>query len=272
MNNIPNTIKHIVIIIISVFIIIFTFLRCMWGFMISIVAYTNEQQYITEIELVDKLKSTIIEKYKSNLNNIKSQLIQAGVEIETITKIVKPHALAAAKDVKKGNTKTIGTHFQQILKEMQETPIINQLAKSLLILLIVITINTFVVLFLVFQGVHPLLIIPTVAIFVAPLTEEAGKYFSIKKKATGMYFLVFNFVEFTLYLAQLLGLGMSLSTIIISRLLAVMMHYITTMVQWKYIKKGKDKRGFITATIIHTLWNFFASLGNILKHYSLYHT
>jgi hypothetical protein len=233
--------------------------------MISVATYFDEY-YITESEIIDNIKSNVVEKYKSNIINIKKQLADAGVEIETIEKIVKPHALAAAKEIKNGNVKNVGSHFHQVLEEMKETNIFAQLGKSLLILLIVLVINTFGMIILISLGIDKLLILPILAVFIAPLTEEAGKYFSIKEKATGLYFLVFNFFEFTSWVSKLLMMGVSLPVAVFGRLLAVMLHFATTSIQWGAIKQGKDKQGYLLAVAVHALWNLFGVLGNVLEY------
>jgi preprotein translocase subunit SecE len=224
-----------------------------------------EDSYIMENEFLDNMKDKAIQKYKINLANIKKQLVDAGVEINLIEKIVKPHALAAAKELKQGNVKNIGNHFQQILDEMKKTSIINQLAKSILILLLVLIIGQFILTILVTLGAPAEIAFLILAIFVAPLTEEAGKYFSIKQKSTGLYFIVFNLFEFTGYVGVLLGMGMTLPVVIFSRLLAVLMHYATTSIQWGAAKQNKSGQGYLTAVLVHGLWNFFASLNGILQ-------
>jgi hypothetical protein len=229
------------------------------------VAIYFEDSYIVENEFLDNIKDKVIEKYKSNLANIKKQLVEAGVEINLIEKIVKPHALAAAKELQKGNVENVGSHFQQILAELKETPIINQLAKSLLILIIVLAIGQFVIATLTALAVPAAMIFLFITIFVAPLTEEAGKYFSIKQKSTGVYFFVFNVYEFTMYVSKLLGLGMALPAIILMRLMAVLMHYATTSIQWGAAKEGKSGQGYLLAILLHGFWNFFFSIPLILQ-------
>jgi preprotein translocase subunit SecE len=232
--------------------------------MIAVNQYFYESNYYIAEGIIDNIKHDFLEKYKKNLTNAKKQLYEAGVELDLIEKIVKPHALAAAKELKSGNTKNLGNHFNQILQEMKKTRKIAQLGKSLFILVIVVAINSF---FLSIASliVGPQLAFAAVALFCAPLIEEAGKYFSIKHKATGMYFIVFNFVEFTSYLVQLLAAGIALPTIIIGRLLAVLLHYATTSIQFGARQKKDTKLGYKLAVLVHAFWNFMGILPTVLK-------
>lgn len=143
---------------------------------------------------------------------------------------------------------------------MKTNSIIKQLGISIGILLVVFVIGTFIQITMFALGFSPIIAFMISAVFVAPLTEEAGKYFSIKAQSTGMYFLIFNFTEFSLYFMKLLNAGVAIPVIIIARLLAVMMHYITTTTQFAARKRDKAGRGYLVATTIHALWNLFATL------------
>ena len=147
--------------------------------MIAVNSYFYESDYFSDylVEgIVDNIKQDLIEKYKKNLSNIKRQISAAGIELKLIEKTVKPHALAAARELKSGNTKNLGSHFSQILKEMKETPIIAQLGKSIFILIIILAINTFFFTIATIV-IGPELAMAAVAVFCAPLVEEAGKFF-----------------------------------------------------------------------------------------------
>jgi len=235
--------------------------------MIAVNTYFYESNYFPDYlaeGIVDNIKQDLIEKYKKNVSNIKRQISAAGVELKLIEKIVKPRALAAARELKSGNTKNLGSHFSQILKEMKETPIIAQLGKSIFILVIILTINTFFFTIATFI-VGPELGMAAVAVFCAPLVEEAGKYFSIFHKSTGMFFIVFNLFEFTSYLVRLTLAGVALPVVIIARLLAVLMHYATTSIQFGAKQEKRQKVGYGLSVMIHAFWNFFGVLPYILS-------
>jgi len=231
--------------------------------------YLNEyyNDCIFENELIDKLKISQqdIDKFKNKFDNIKNKIVKAGVDIKLIEDIIKPHALAAANDIKHGNVKTIGSHFEQIIKEMKETSLIGQIATSIVILVLVIAIGKFLMNILILLEFPPIAVFAIASVFIAPLTEEASKYFSIKYKSTGAYFIVFNFVEFSLYFAKLFSLGVPIFSIIITRSTAVLLHYLLTKIHWQAHKDKKEGQGFIIATTIHALWNLFAVLQNVLQ-------
>ena len=68
-------------------------------------------------------------------------------------------------------------------------------------------------------------------VVLTPFIEEPAKLISIKGGYGKHFFVAFNMVEFGLYTMMLMGLGVSLTPIILFRGLGVMMHALTTRIQ-----------------------------------------
>ena len=80
-----------------------------------------------------------------------------------------------------------------------------------------------------------------------------------------MFFIVFNLFEFTSYLVRLTLAGVALPVVIISRLLAVLMHYATTSIQFGAKQEKRQKVGYGLSVMIHAFWNFFGVLPYVLS-------
>lgn len=99
------------------------------------------------------------------------------------------------------------------------------------------------------------------SILCAPIIEEWGKNLAIEKKVTGTYVLMFNVVEFSMFVFS----GVSP----VLRMLPLIMHYVTTIMQKYIIEKkvsvfGSDPKhtALVTGTVLHMVWNVFAVLFN----------
>jgi len=103
-------------------------------------------------------------------------------------------------------------------------------------------------------------------VVVAPFVEEFGKFTSIKKNKSGIYYVVFNIIEFS----KLVTKGASP----LSRIPALVIHLITTIVQKKGIDKAseekdsakrseKEKKAYLKGVMIHGIFNAFLTVGSI---------
>ncbi len=106
-----------------------------------------------------------------------------------------------------------------------------------------------------------------VPVIIAPLVEETAKYISIRGKATKEYFIVFNVFEFMLYISRMLFTGIGVVPMIITRLLPIMLHGTTTIIQSTFNKlfpNDHSKRivGLSFGIIVHAIWNFTAQIQN----------
>lgn len=140
---------------------------------------------------------------------------------------------------------------------------------SIVLLLIVIIINTFIIslimiIGLVF-GLTPALMMLIGVTIVAPLVEETAKYISIRGGATKEYFIIFNVYEFLSYTTRMIFSGFNIIPTILIRLAAILMHGTTTTIQSTFnnlFPNDHSKRmiGLSIAIILHALWNFFGTI------------
>lgn len=153
--------------------------------------------------------------------------------------------------------------FYDIYSESLETKKSNQILQSLQILICVgLSQILFTIVFTIFP-INDSINITLVFLlaFISPLSEEIGRYISIKCKNTLSYAIVFNLIEFFSYLLTFLNTNISVSFIyiIFVRLSAVLIHFINTLVQKFYFDRD-SKIGFYVSLLIHIGWNFFHSI------------
>lgn len=116
------------------------------------------------------------------------------------------------------------------------------------------------------------------AIFVAvigPAIEEIGKQVSERGGYGGIYNIVFNITEFSMYTSNLLKVGGKLGRIVVGRLIGVAMHSVNQLITWiannpevgkklglKYdTEEDRQKNraaAFYITWAIHALWNTFS--------------
>ena len=212
----------------------------------------NNSKFNNFFSFLDSKKEKTINK----LNQIKKQLKSENVDISELEKISKKHVEISAVYIK-NNRFNFGKVINSIVFEFQQSNLIQQISFSLIILCVVILINTFC------SSLFQLYFSKTIAfalsaIIIAPLVEETGKFISIETKSTMSYFITFNIAEFSLYLFTMLSAGMSLPVIIIGRSLAVLLHGLTTYIQKKGYNKNDKTKHFLSAILIHGIWNFNA--------------
>ena len=144
---------------------------------------------------------------------------------------------------------------------------------SLILFVIILFLNTIAfATFYVILG-QELLAIALAAIFAAPLTEETGKYLSIKWGATGQFWFIFNAAEFLMYVTHMIAAGVPVLVASFTRLLAIAMHTITMYIMFKvrkyHIEIGENpdaKIGWAAGVIIHFFWNLAAAMPVLTKY------
>lgn len=219
---------------------------------------------------------------KKRINKIEKQLKDSGIAVNVVKSVATKHAKAAGaelrsvKDPKKAGT-ILKKHFRKGESEIQkELTDAQKMGLSVGMLLVIFFLNSFLltvlqILCLAF-GINPLVGTFITGMFVAPLTEETGKFLSIKQKATGHFFIVFNAFEYALYVFQAPLYGVSYLNMAIARVISVGVHGVLTFVQVKAREKAERtgdekhaKEGWKVAFILHGLWNMLAGLGRFAQ-------
>lgn len=145
--------------------------------------------------------------------------------------------------------------------------ILGKLLLSFVLCTVVIISSSFLVgmlgmTFAYFNIMIPLMFVS--AITIAPVFEEYGKRMALIRGFPWFYTSVFAGIEAWMYFVTLSDQGISLEVIILSRTLAIMMHFGTMWIQIKfknmYDAKGRmgtnwDKLGYYNAVCTHALWN-----------------
>jgi hypothetical protein len=235
--------------------------------MISVINFFENQEYpLYESEFIKNTTKDIVKQYKIKMNELTQKLIEAKIDLNKTNKIIKNHSNKLKEEIGSGNINSLRTHFIQILDEIKESSIFLQLTKSILLIYLVYILNTFLINSMIEFGIEPTISFIIGAIFIFPLIEETSKFFSIKQKMTGIYYFVFNFFEYSLYLCKYLSLGAMPIALIISRITSMIMHAVTTGIQWSH-KNTSPKLGLLLGIIVHSLWNFFAVLPQILSSF-----
>jgi len=227
------------------------------------------EYYLYETIDINKLINSkgFIQAYQNKINLMKQSLIKVKVDIDKIEKIVEKHAIAAAEAVKKKDTRAFGEVVKEMFSEIGETGIFRELTVSVVLVLIVVIIHQFLLGFLIGGlGWTPMAALALLAIFIAPLTEETGKFLSVKYGASGMHYIIFNLVEFIGYFIQGVMLGVPAVAMFIARLVTAFTHLLLTTLHIRGKKEGDEKARFMAAAGIHSVWNFFAMLPAILQN------
>lgn len=233
-----------------------------------------------------------IKKFNKRNKDYEIKLSQMGIDVKSFKTLVRKNALATCNELRnlsvtKDGIKKGSKLIEKKLVETKETvidTIVNSLAdflegtdsailSSAIIVLMIISINTFMAILLTFFFGPPRGLALT-AVIVAPITEEIGKLTAIRidgrnnKKREGLtYNIVFNVTEFYMYAAQLLGGGASLGLILKLRVPAIIMHTVNQLLlRFGYkrdIAEGKDKdvagtSGLVVTMAIHSIFNFVA--------------
>lgn len=224
------------------------------SFFEDLAAKINPKNTLSKIDLLKK-------SYDINISKLENKLKENNVDINNIKDIIKKHTNNI--DL---NPKSVLVNFKTGWEEIKVS-LPRDLSLSLITLSFVITVGMFLHIIILAIGLSlgltPVVCSYIVVIFVSPLIEEYGKYISIKHDYTGTYFLVFNVFEFFGYVFMMLNMGIHLIPAVMIRSLAVMMHAITTYIQYHARKNSvnKDdtsKMALIFAIIVHFFYNLGA--------------
>ncbi len=247
-----------------------------------LIVYETHEQLLEENSIIDKIlekKDQLLAFWKKKkeslpdkLKEIEKKLIDAGFDVEKIKKDAK--SAAGKSKIKNGridNFKSSLNNFVNSFKqkkyltgnpntEEEDTSLFSQTLISLIILALVLFINTYA--FTLLTPVFgPTLAKTITSILVCPIVEETGKMLSVKHNATGMYFVLFNLVEFYIYILSPLKAGESIiSKIVSTGIPPIIMHALTTMIHVE--NKNSPVSGLTLSTFIHVLWNTLAKLNN----------
>lgn len=228
------------------------------SFFEDLAAKTNPKNILSKLDLLKK-------SYDINIKKIEKQLIENNINISNIKDIINKHS----KDIDlnpKNIVKSVISNFNIGWNEIKVS-LPRDLSLSLITLSFIIFVSMFLSIIVVAIGISlgltPEICGYIIIIFISPLVEEYGKYISIKHNYTGTYFVVFNIFEFFGYIFNMLNIGIHLIPVIMIRSLAVMMHAITTYIQYHARKNSvnKDetsKMALLFAIIIHFFWNLGA--------------
>ena len=228
------------------------------SFFEDLAAKTNPKNILSKLDLLKK-------SYDINIKKIEKQLIENNINISNIKDIINKHS----KDIDlnpKNIVKSVISNFNIGWNEIKVS-LPRDLSLSLTTLSFIFFVSMFLSIIVVAIGISlgltPKICGYIIIIFVSPLVEEYGKYISIKNNYTGTYFVVFNIFEFFGYIFNMLNIGIHLIPAIMIRSLAVMMHAITTYIQYHARKNSvnKDetsKMALLFAIIIHFFWNLGA--------------
>lgn len=235
-----------------------------------------------------KSKNELIEKLKTELNNanIDTDLIEENVQYEIkqnkkqIEQLLLNNNIEGLKkiylkmllNIKAKNKSAFGRAF-----ESEDGEVVKGIFKAIgmfcfvfLASIFFTVIATVVVINLGFVGQAAFSIIIRLSIvIIGPMVEEFAKMKSIKGKYGKQFFILFNAIEFSQYVISLTSAGFPLLLAVVVRLIAIAMHFTTTMVHGYFAKRrdlrvsDKDKKmetlkGYTIGTLIHSIWNYIA--------------
>lgn len=235
----------------------------------SILDFFKDSKFISHIDLAAKKQ---LDKYKQAINNLEKQL-SPHINLDIIHKIISKNTKQLISQIKSNNnpkeiTPLVFKSLVNTSKEVKETiSLPTAIFKSIVLVLTLLLINTFFVNFLILLTGDPGIGLFLASVFIAPIVEEYSKYISIKGDYTKTFFVIFNIFEFTLYVSRFFGI-ISLGPLLLMRFLAVLLHLITTYVQYKFNKEEENsKTGLAAGIMIHTFWNmgFGALIYSIIR-------
>lgn len=229
------------------------------NFLSDLTAKLNSQDFLNSLsKKLDKIN------IQNKIKQIENKLIHNNIDINNIKQIVERKIKPIKLDSIELKDKLI-----EIFNEVKQT-IPGKIALSIITLVFVLVIGYYlspVILNLGAElGISKAICLQLPAIFISPLLEETAKFISIKHNYTGEYFIAFNVFEFVAYIFIFLNLGIHIVPALVSRSLVVMMHAITTYIQYKFRNESKGQKdeehqsriGLLVSTVIHFFWNLGA--------------
>ena len=226
---------------------------------------------------IDKLKNS----YEKNMKTVNTFLVDHGVNLKRL----KRKAINLKNEIKgdfhnrvdpKTLTKKISYKISKIVidegKQLKDTieneySLGEKIFGSILIFICVF-ISSSLILSISAPILGNLAMIVT-SIIVAPIIEEAGKRIAVLEKYPWVYTGIFAGIEMLMYVFDLINAGGAITAVIIMRLMALMMHFGTAIIQKyfhdKSISENDDSysyAGYILAVFVHATWNIIGVLFN----------
>lgn len=204
----------------------------------------NAYKYLNKFKITKAEINKLVLQVKSNFTSTKDPS-KAAKDIITVSyEFVKS----------KLKTKT----FIESIVENKNQSITKKVILSIILTVVLTLINTFTVMLF-----PPPIGYIIVCGLIAPIIEEYAKRIAIKEKMPWLYVSIFSGIELVVWVVQLVLIGMNPIQVILIRILPVMMHFYTTLIQKKWHDRSERKKdphyskvGFFIAVLIHMLWNF----------------
>lgn len=236
----------------------------------------DEQQYNEYIQeassfFKNKKVTPLIEKskksYRHNMMVIKRVLKDHGIDVKKLENESRRVGNSIKSDLKNGNvksiTKKIADTINVFIKDSSQDLLLStdsKVKRSILLFICMLAIG------LCFSTPFSLISLDVVIpVIIGPITEEIAKNIAIEGKYPWIYTGIFSGIEFVQYVIILLISGATLGGTVLLRLAAVVMHFVTTMIQ-KYFKEKGDKidddtkniTGLYIGTAVHVTFNVLA--------------
>jgi hypothetical protein len=252
--------------------------------------YNNDLQRIDEIltegfikDKLDKLKLS----YEKNIETVKKVLSDHGVDVGRVERKSKTLASSVKSDVKnRRDPKKVSRKLKDgVVKIIKYEAIsvknyygnqnnsvavkalggISKILDSiyLLILVIIVSSSLWVFSFILFGGPVAAILAPLV---IAPIIEEYAKRVAIAEDYPWVYTGIFAGFELLLYVIPVIMSGAAFGPFLILRVMSLVMHFSTTLIQKYFKEKGEEERyknnygaiGYFLAVGVHMMWNLMA--------------
>lgn len=246
-----------------------------------------------KISIILNSKQKIIDKHNLRINKLKLKLKNnSKIDPNYIEKVAKKYAIKTVNKIKNDSKiKELGKKplnesllieslfkdpsnsvFKQQINEMWDeffngsaADMFTNITVATFTLVVIIVINTFFAIIFISLTGNPDIGLLLTAILIAPVTEEIGKFISIKYKFSLPFLIAFNVTEFSLYVARYFSVyGIIIIPI---RLIGVLLHTLWTVIMRKNYQEG-DKKPYIFTGFLHMLANSFGILGWIVTFVS----
>lgn len=195
-------------------------------------------------------------------NKIKSYAKNKGFEVFNAAKN------KSAKETSDYISKALKELFDEVFatEKFKTFKIIKAIGLSALTIIATILVNSFFLGFLVGAGISAVVAQGLTTIICAPLVEEMQKRINIKKGGGLINVILFNTVEFSIYVSRMLNMGFSLPLAVLIRTPPMLLHFGNTVLQKAHIIQAREmkdekieKAGYWSAVIVHAIGNTMAS-------------
>jgi hypothetical protein len=217
--------------------------------------------------LTDSILNESVKDYSKSKVEMANRIRKHGLNPDKLRDVVEYHAQKInwkqySKDFDR-NKQEISRSVTDTLKDIFQEVGLDQLGASLALMTMIFIIAILVEIILIII-IGPVGASILGAVVVAPIVEELAKTISIEGGYSGTFFWVFNAMEFSLYVTQMVGAGVALPVAMGIRAIPVVMHLATTVAQKRIIDSSageNDKASALaqahkTGVIIHGIWNF----------------